>query len=73
MKPQDFIFFVVLVILLFVRRPKYFLFIGLFCWIAAIPLFVKWIFFTGERLTWYGAAFMLAYLVISLACPDKVK
>lgn len=73
MKLQDIAFLVVLIFLLILRRPKVLLGAGLVCFLLAIPLFAKWVFFTGERLTWYGAAFVLSFLVISLARPDKVK
>lgn len=64
MKPQDLGFFVVFIILLFLRRPKVLLIVGLVCFILAIPLFATWTFFTAERLTWYGVAFILASLLI---------
>jgi len=73
MKIQDGGFFLVLVILLFLRRPKFFLIAGLGCWILAIPLFATWTFFTGERLTWYGAAFVFAFLLFSFIGRDKVQ
>ena len=73
MKIQDVGFLGVFIILLFLRKPRFFIAAGVVCWILAIPFFAKWVFFTGERLTWYGAAFMLTFLVISLTSPDKVK
>jgi hypothetical protein len=73
MKPQDIGFFLVCVVLLFIKKPRLFLIAGLVSWIAAIPLFSGWIFFTAERLTWYGAAFILMFLLFSLFAPDKVQ
>ncbi|OGG34484.1 hypothetical protein A2363_04770 [Candidatus Gottesmanbacteria bacterium RIFOXYB1_FULL_47_11] len=64
MKPQDTVFFFLLVGLILVRKPRLFLVSGLVCWVLSIPLFAKWIFFTAERLTWYGVAFVLIYLLI---------
>lgn len=64
MKPQDIGFFVVFIILLLVRRSKWLLVAGLVCFVLAIPLFATWTFFTAERLTWYGAAFIVASLLI---------
>lgn len=64
MKPQDIGFFLILITLFIVKKPRIFLFAGLLCWVLSIPLFAKWIFFTAERLTWYGAAFILIYLLI---------
>lgn len=73
MKPQDIGFFFILITLFFIKKPKLFLYSGLACWLLAIPLFAKWIFFTGERLTWYGAAFVLTFLLFSFLPTDKVK
>jgi len=64
MKPQDIGFFAVFIFLLVLKRPGYFLIAGLLSWLLAIPLFTTWVFFTAERLTWYGAAFILVYLLI---------
>lgn len=66
MKPQDIGFFVALVVLALVKKPKLFLIAGLASWVLAMPLFARWIFFTAERLTWYGACFILIYLVMFL-------
>lgn len=68
MKPQDIGFLLVLVVLLCIKKPRLFLIAGLASWVLAIPLFAKWVFFTGERLTWYGVAFILIYL---LMCHEK--
>ena len=73
MKPQDIGFLLVLVAFLCIRKPRLFLIAGLVSWVLAIPLFAKWVFFTGERLTWYGAGFVLAFLVFSFLMPDKVQ
>ena len=73
MKPQDIGFIVVLTVLLFLRRPTYFVWVGLGCLVLAIPLFATWTFFTAERLTWYAAAFFLTFILISLLWPRKVQ
>lgn len=73
MKPQDIIFFVVLIALLLSRRPKVLVWAGLGCLVLAVPLFSFWIFFTAERLTWYAAAFFLTYILISLMRPHTVQ
>jgi hypothetical protein len=73
MKLQDIGFFLVFIALLLSKKPRLFLIAGLVSWILAIPLFAGWIFFTAERLTWYGAAFVLTFLLISLLRPDTVK
>jgi len=66
MKIQDVIFIISVIALLAIRKDKWFLYAGLGCFVVAIPLFAKWIFFTGERLTWYGSGFILIYLVIQI-------
>ncbi|MFZ2025176.1 MAG: hypothetical protein WAV51_02770 [Microgenomates group bacterium] len=71
MKPQDIGFFVLLCILLLLRREKLFVIAGLFCFLLAIPLFAKWIFFTGERLVWYGAAFVTIGILYMLLTKEK--
>lgn len=73
MKPQDIGFILVFVILLAFRRPVLFVWAGLGFLTLAIPLFATWTFFTAERLTWYAAAFFLAFIVISLLRPRKVQ
>ncbi len=71
MKIQDIGFLAALIILLFFRKPKVFIFAGLACFLLAIPLFAKWIFFTGERLVWYGAAFITIGILYMLLAKEK--
>ncbi len=71
MKPQDAVFFVVLLLLL--RKPGWLPWVGLGCFVLAIPLFGQWIFFTAERWTWYGSAFIFIALLISLRKQSKVQ
>ena len=73
MKPQDIGFFLVFIALLFFKKPRLLLIAGLVSWVLAIPLFATWTFFTAERLTWYGAAFALTFLLFSFFAPDKVQ
>jgi len=73
MKPQDILFFALGVLLLFSRKPKYFVFAGLFCLILAIPLFSAWIFFTAERLVWYAAVFFFVFIIFSFLESHKVQ
>jgi hypothetical protein len=73
MKPQDIGFFLVFIAVLLTKKPRLFLIAGVVSWILAIPLFAGWIFFTAERLTWYGAGFVLTFLLISLLRPNTVK
>ena len=65
MKIQDIAFFLALITLLIIRKPTLFVYAGLLCFALAIPLFAGWIFFTGERLTWYGAGFLLAGIILN--------
>lgn len=64
MKPQDVGFIIVLAILLVVRKPTWFVYAGLLCFALSIPLFARWVFFTGERLVWYGAAFVFVSIIL---------
>jgi len=73
MKPQDIGFLLVFIVLILTKKPRLFLIAGLTSWVLAIPLFAMWIFFTAERLTWYGAAFVLTFLLFSFFVPDKVQ
>jgi len=63
MKIQDVIFFLVFATLFLLKKEKLFLYAGLLCFVVSIPLFAKWIFFTAERLTWYGSGFILVFLM----------
>ncbi len=73
MKVQDIGFFLVFIVLLILRKPRIFLIAGLISWMLAIPLFAGWIFFTAERLTWFGAAFVFTFLLFSFFVPDRVQ
>jgi hypothetical protein len=59
MKPQDILFIIILILLLWKRDPKLFTVAGLVCLIIAIPLFQFWVFFTAEHLVWYASGFFL--------------
>jgi len=73
MKPQDILFVLVFAVLLWKRPSHAFVWAGLLCLAAAIPLFSVWIFFTAERLTWYAAAFFGASILFTLRQPRKVQ
>jgi hypothetical protein len=66
MKIQDIVFGFAFVLLFILKIPNWFVSAGLFCLLAAIPLFSRWIFFTGERLTWYAAAFFTVFIVFRI-------
>jgi hypothetical protein len=64
MKPQDILFIILLLGLVFTRKPKILVWAGLACFIISMPLFAKWIFFTAERLVMYGAGFLVVACVM---------
>lgn len=66
MKLQDIIFLLILGCIIFKKNSRLAAGIGLLCLLFAIPLFAKWIFFTAERLTWYGAGFIIVSMVLIL-------
>ena len=59
MKIQDLIFLIVLIILLYKRNPRYFVYAGLICFAISMPLFYQWVFFTAQKLIGYGFIFNL--------------
>ena len=59
MKPQDILFFLFVFVFIYKHNAKWATIAGIVCIAISIPLFAKWIFFTAERLTWYGAGFFL--------------
>ena len=73
MKYQDIIFFIVIVLLIFRNKHKISLASGIICLFLAIPLFTKWVFFTAERLTWYGAGFILLSIIQIIFQKDKYE
>lgn len=66
MKPQDIVFIIAIIVLLFTcwKRPGVFVWVGLLCLLASIPLFTFWVFFTAQRLVYYGAAFIFTAIII---------
>ncbi len=66
MKPQDIVFLIVLLPLIYKRDSRLAAMIGIGSLILAIPLFATWTFFTAERLTWYAAAFFLLSIFFKL-------
>ena len=63
MKIQDVGFIVIFASLLLIRKERWIIIAGLVSLALAIPLFAYHVFFTAERLTWYGAAFLLVGLL----------
>lgn len=64
MKPQDVIFFIVILFLLYKNNPRFLVLAGLLCLILSMPLFALWIFFTAERLIWYASGFFLVGILM---------
>ncbi len=73
MKIQDIGFFILLIMLIFLRRPTLFVWAGLLSLILAIPFFATWVFFTAQRLVWYAAAFFFVFTIFSLLESRKVQ
>lgn len=65
MKPQDILFFVTIVGILWLKKPKFLVYAALVCLIVSMPLFATWTFFTAERLTWYAAGFLASFLLLT--------
>lgn len=66
MKVQDIVFIILLIILLYKHSPRLFVLAGLGCFFAAAPFFLFWIFFTAERLIWYGALLIFMAIIYNL-------
>lgn len=64
MKPQDIIFLFVLAILIYKRKPEWFVWVGLACLVLAIPLFSFWIFYTAQRLIYYSFFLLLIAIIV---------
>jgi hypothetical protein len=64
MKPQDILFFIVLLVLLFIKKPRLLVGVSLLCLLLSIPFFSLWIFFTAERLVMYAAGFLFAAIIV---------
>ncbi|KKS90129.1 MAG: hypothetical protein UY16_C0005G0021 [Candidatus Gottesmanbacteria bacterium GW2011_GWA2_47_9] len=73
MKPQDIAFIIVVMVLIALRRPNYFIYAGLSCLALAIPLFTLWVFFTAQHLVWYAGFFFLLFILFSLRRQHKVQ
>lgn len=71
MKPQDILFFIVLIFLLLKHNSRYAIGVGIISLILSIPLFSFWIFFTAERLTWYAWGFLLLGVLLEIITGRK--
>jgi hypothetical protein len=73
MKIQDILFIGVLGYLLFKRSPRLVAGFGMGLLLLSIPLFAKWVFFTAERMVWYGVVFLLLSIVLHILQLKKTK
>lgn len=73
MKPQDIVFTLVFLFLLYRFKPRVTVIIGLLFLVFSVPLFYFWIFFTAERLTWYAAGFFLLAIIQYMVIMRRVR
>jgi hypothetical protein len=66
MKPQDILFYIILIGLFVHRKPMLFIWTGLLCLIISMPLFYFWVFFTAERLVMYAMGFIFFSVILFL-------
>jgi hypothetical protein len=71
MKPQDILFIIILLGLLFLKKPRIVIGAALFCFIVSIPLFYRLVFFTAERLVMYAAGFLLVSVILLWIKSEK--
>ena len=55
-----------LAVLLFKHKENSFVAIGLGCFLLAIPFFYLYVFFTAERLLYYGALLIIVEVIFKL-------
>jgi len=67
MKIQDILFLVVFAILLFKHKENSFVAFGLGCFLLAMPFFYLYVFFTAERLVYYGVILILVEVVLRIS------
>ena len=73
LKPQDVLFIIVLIALLFKRDSKLFVWAGLASLLLSIPLFATWTFFTAQRLVIYAFAFFLVACIFFMTKEFRTK
>lgn len=67
MKIQDIILFLLIIILLvFLRKPRLFAALGLVLLVLAIPLFAMQIFFTAQRLVYFSVLSLFIAVILEL-------
>lgn len=73
MKPQDIIFFFLVLFLLWKQNSTYAAGLGFICLVIAMPLFYFWIFFTAQRLTWYAFGFFILAVIFHILALRRTK
>jgi len=73
MKPQDIIFIITFLLVLYKRNSNLSVGIGILLLFLSIPLFSFWIFFTAERLVMYAVAFFLLAIIFNIVTLSKSK
>jgi len=59
--------FIIFLVLLFKHKENSFVSFGLLCLLLAMPFFYFWIFFTAERLVWYGVLLILTEVIFKFS------
>ena len=57
-KPQDILFFIILLFFIWKKNPRYLVLAGLTCLALSMPLFQLQVFFTAQRLVYYATALL---------------
>lgn len=70
-KIQDILFLALYIFLLFKKQPRLLVLGGLVCLLLSIPLFFFWIFFTAQRLIWYGSALIFTGALFFALTKDE--
>lgn len=73
MKPQDIVFVVLLIVLLFFRNSRLLVVSGVVCFLVSAPLFYLQVFFTAQRLIAYGVGFIFIGIILMLNEQRKNK
>ncbi|OGH12449.1 MAG: hypothetical protein A2857_06240 [Candidatus Levybacteria bacterium RIFCSPHIGHO2_01_FULL_36_15] len=63
MKIQDVILLIIFIYLLYKHNSRQFILLGILCFLASIPLFYFWVFFTAQRLIYFGSFFLLCGII----------
>jgi uncharacterized membrane protein YqjE len=73
MKPQDIVFIIGFLVVLYKRNSNLSVGIGILLLLLSVPLFSFWVFFTAERLVMYAAAFFLLAIIFNIISLNRGK